>query len=438
MKRTNLFLNDPKNLTGFSQVLEELPAVDATPTVTYTIGSQVLSQETNGVVSHLMADGHGSTRLLTDSGGAISERYSYDAFGLPVDFSPGVLNPPQTKILYAGEQFDAGLQQYYLRARYYNPTVGRFAAKDQLDGNSREPLTLHKYAFCGNNPVNNGDPSGNEFTLISLSIATAIGTTLETTYDYTVSKIGDMLQTESEQAIEALEHIENDSAKSDVATIIVHGVEGVAFKGGHKFGWSQPFQNDLSTTLNPASPPLNHDFYEFNWGGFSLNMDGPVVVGFITVKSVHQMASVHLRIAQLTLWMKGYDKMNVISHSWGTTLGYDLLSGGGIEMNDWVTMGSPLDHDIEKPIWNTGKWINAFSTRDPVTYLNMYPHSLIDSSWCPVFLPQPANSPFNPPGVDFPINSTSGGGLPIIKNVQEHGAYWKHPRVLNGIRTNLQ
>jgi hypothetical protein len=194
----------------------------------------------------------------------------------------------------------------------------------------------------------------------------------------------------------------------------------------------------LTTNAYP-SPPLTHDFYEFNWGGFSLNVEykGVAVasVGFVTVKSVHQMASIHLRVAQLTLWLKGYEKMNVISHSWGTTLGYDLLTGGGIEMNDWVTMGSPLNHDIQKPIWNTGKWINGYSSRDPVTYLNMYPHSLIDSGWCPVFLPRFATKPFNPQGADVPRDTTAAGsGM----SLGEHAAYWTHGRLINVIRTELQ
>ncbi len=90
---TNVFLNDPQNLSGFSRVLEELPGVGGTPRVSYTLGSRVLAQEKSGTVSYLMADGHGSTRLLTSAGGGITDRYSYDAYGKGVDFAPGVLSP---------------------------------------------------------------------------------------------------------------------------------------------------------------------------------------------------------------------------------------------------------------------------------------------------------------------------------------------------------
>ena len=45
--------------------------------------------------------------------------------------------------------------QYYLRARYYNPVVGRFLQEDTYHGDG-----LNLYAYCANNPVVYYDPSG--------------------------------------------------------------------------------------------------------------------------------------------------------------------------------------------------------------------------------------------------------------------------------------
>ena len=53
------------------------------------------------------------------------------------------------------EQYDQVTQQYYLRARYYNPLVGRFTQEDVYRGDG-----LNLYAYCGNNPVMYVDPSG--------------------------------------------------------------------------------------------------------------------------------------------------------------------------------------------------------------------------------------------------------------------------------------
>jgi len=154
--QTRLFLRDAKG--GNAQVLEELPAIGNVPTVSYTIGSKVLSQSKSGVVSHLLSDGHGSTRLLTGSTGAITDRYSYDAYGKTLGYDPGMVNQPATAMLYSGEFLDRDLQQYYLEARYYNPAVGRFGAIDPFSPNQLSGANL--YVYCGNDPVNGADPSG--------------------------------------------------------------------------------------------------------------------------------------------------------------------------------------------------------------------------------------------------------------------------------------
>ena len=149
---------------------------------------------------------------------------------------------------------------------------------------------------------------------------------------------------------------------------------------------------------------------------------------------MHQFAFINLTIAQLTIGMKGYSDMNVISHSWGTCLAYDMLNSGGIEMHDWVTMGSPLNHDISKPLWNEGRWVNAYSTRDPVVYFNIYPNGLIN--WSPVSIQQFSKTPFNPSQVDPPaIITTSGSGGPSLP---EHTAYWTNPGLLTSLRNRLQ
>jgi len=94
---------------------------------------------------------------LTDSTGNISDSYFYDAFGSDI----AKTGTTENDYLYTGEQFDAGLGNYYLRARYYDQWVGRFSQQDTWMGNSSDPVTLHKYLYANADPVSYVDPTGN-------------------------------------------------------------------------------------------------------------------------------------------------------------------------------------------------------------------------------------------------------------------------------------
>jgi len=83
--------------------------------------------------------------------------YAYDVFG-ELRGQSGV---PDDVMLFTGEQYDAKARRfnagdpglYYLRARYYDPTIGRFLSQDPLPGGNL-------YAYVGGNPTNFSDPSG--------------------------------------------------------------------------------------------------------------------------------------------------------------------------------------------------------------------------------------------------------------------------------------
>ena len=76
--------------------------------------------------------------------------------------------------LFAGEQRDIETGLDYLRARYYDPTLGRFISRDAYAGNLSDPMSQHKYQYAHANPVVNTDPSGYATNLTELAALAAM------------------------------------------------------------------------------------------------------------------------------------------------------------------------------------------------------------------------------------------------------------------------
>ena len=49
---------------------------------------------------------------------------------------------------------------YFLRARYYDPTTGRFISRDPIRGTLTNPQSQNGYNYANANPVNLSDPGG--------------------------------------------------------------------------------------------------------------------------------------------------------------------------------------------------------------------------------------------------------------------------------------
>ncbi len=180
-KQTTLYLIDAQNPTGYAQVIAELtynkanpdPATDTPASIrSYTFGDDVIAQKDSSLsdTQFLLYDGHGSTRQLVNASQTIQGSYSYDAYGMMLGGNPTTASPSGTNLLYTGEQYDANLQQYYLRARYYNPSNGRFNRMDDFAGNNSDPQSLHKYLYCHANPINAIDPTGKWVGAIAIGV----------------------------------------------------------------------------------------------------------------------------------------------------------------------------------------------------------------------------------------------------------------------------
>ncbi len=125
-------------------------------TASYCLGAGIEAVRRGQRTYYYHPDEQLSTALITDETGTIKNQYRYDAFGAGLEVSEELPN----RIRYTGQQYDEVTEPYYLRARYYNPILGRFLQEDVCQGDG-----LNLYAYCRNNPVVYWDPSGYEVTL---------------------------------------------------------------------------------------------------------------------------------------------------------------------------------------------------------------------------------------------------------------------------------
>ncbi len=105
-------------------------------------------------------DGLGSTQLLTDENGNVTDSYANTAFGEPV--STGAENPTTNPFRFVGQfgyYINRDVGDYYVRARAFSDVLARWLSPDPIGlVDQRESASLYKYA--NNSPTVNVDPSG--------------------------------------------------------------------------------------------------------------------------------------------------------------------------------------------------------------------------------------------------------------------------------------
>ena len=107
-----------------------------------------------GRVQNFVYDKNGRLISETDTADNSAISYTYDAFGNENSNNTDDSN----SFGYNGEYLDRETGLIYLRARYYDSSIGRFISEDPIKDGS------NWYAFCNNNPVTFIDPSGMKLT----------------------------------------------------------------------------------------------------------------------------------------------------------------------------------------------------------------------------------------------------------------------------------
>jgi len=149
----------------------------------------------------------------------IDHAYTYNPYGetvLETSASGAVSND----FRFAGYTWDDVVDQYFCNARWYDPRLTRFTGRDPVMGKFQEPLTLHAYLYCLNDPMNWRDPSG-KFLGFDPAFAQSIRSKLESAQTVVVQGIKRMVQgfTERMSLISELQQLALEGTKEIFASI---------------------------------------------------------------------------------------------------------------------------------------------------------------------------------------------------------------------------
>ena len=117
----------------------------------------------NNVSYRIISDERGSVRLVVNAAdGTVAQRLDYDVWGnVTLDTAPGF-----QPFGFAGGIYDSVTGLVRFGARDYDPTTGRWRAKDPILFNGGQ---ANLYVYAGNDPVNRIDPLGLSTTVFSRS-----------------------------------------------------------------------------------------------------------------------------------------------------------------------------------------------------------------------------------------------------------------------------
>ena len=120
-----------------------------------------------GVTKWYVYDGLGSVVGEVDPSGNLTSSPKYDVYGL-VRANPGTASSAMGFVGGLGHLSEAGTGLIYMKARYYDPSLGRFVSQDTAkDG-------VDWFAYCDNNPVNEADSDGKMAGVIAVILLAAV------------------------------------------------------------------------------------------------------------------------------------------------------------------------------------------------------------------------------------------------------------------------
>ena len=121
-----------------------------------TLDGEVLAVTTSAGTMVPIHDALGSTIGLVNSSGTIPTTFTYEPFGRVATVGTASAFP----YLFAGMEYDWDTGLYHTMYRYYSPILQRWLSEDPLQYGGGD---VNLFAYAGNDPVNNADPSGLQY-----------------------------------------------------------------------------------------------------------------------------------------------------------------------------------------------------------------------------------------------------------------------------------
>ena len=110
---------------------------------------------------YIHTDYRGSNLAVSTGDGSVEES-DYDAWGLEIAGSSDPFTEESTSVGFTGHDAELVAGMIDMKARYYDPKLGRFHAADTIVPDPVNALDWNRYAYVRNNPLRYTDPTGHE------------------------------------------------------------------------------------------------------------------------------------------------------------------------------------------------------------------------------------------------------------------------------------